>query len=520
VSGKESSLTLTVKAVDKATAPLRALTVRLHQLTAPIAKWNERLKGLGKALEPLKPIGDAAGKVGGAMKNVASEVFNLGARIAGLALGAGALFFGIVRGAMNAGDELGEMADRTGLAVDTFASLRFAAAQADVEQEEFNGAMDRFNKNLGEIKAGGGAFLHFLNKVSPALAKEIKGAKGTEEALSMMTDAFKRIDDPAKSAALSSAAFGKSGLQMGRFLHQGSAAIQEQQRRYLELSGSQEEFAKGAGALDNQMRETETALTGVRNAVAGALFPAVAQLAKGLSDFMVKNRDGLKKWATETGAAISRWVNGGGLDRLAAGFGRVLDVVGQVTTYLGPAGTALAVIGVMALPLIASLGGLAAAVVTLGVALAPFAPLVGTVLTFLAVAAQLAAAGLMIAANWEPLKFIFEDWGNSLRFAVLDAWTAVRPILAALSKVPGLGLTGGGALAAGDFATGQVRAAIDARRSLGGAASAAAAPIASLQSENRLFVEFDNAPKGTRVSSESSRGGAVDLSVGYSMVPQ
>lgn len=518
MAGKETSLSLVVRAVDKATAPLRALTVRLHQLTAPIAKWNERLAGLGKALAPLKPIGEAAGKFGGALKNVGSEVFNLGAKIGALALGAGVAFFSIIKGAVDAGDKLGEMADRVGLGVDAYASLQFAAAQADVDQEQFNTAMDRFNKNLGEVKSGGGAFLTFLNKVSPALAKEIKGAKSTEEALSLMTDAFKRIDDPAKSAILSSEAFGKSGLQMGRFLHQGSAAIQEQQRRYLELSGSQEGFARGAGILDNQMRETEVALVGVRNAVAGALFPAVTQLSAALTAFLAKNREGLAAWAKKTGAAISAWVEGGGIDRLVAGFRQVADTVGRVLNFLGPTGTAFAALGVLALPLVGSLGSLAVAAVSLGVALAPFAALLVPVLAVAAAIGAAAALGATIAANWEPLKFIFEDWGNSLRNAVLDAWAAVRPILAKIAAIPGIGIPFRIGLASGDAMAAAGNDALNARAASLAAGAAAARPPANQSTSAAVSVSFDNLPRGAVVSTEPNSSQPLDLSLGYSSV--
>lgn len=514
----QTSLSLVIKAVDKTTGPLRALTARLNQLTAPLAKWNEKLAGIGKALEPLKPMGEAFGKFGGALKNVGSEVLNLGAKIAGLALGAGFAFFGIIKGAVDAGDKLGEMADRTGLAVDVYASLGFAAAQADVDQESFNSAMDKFNKNLGQMKAGGGEMIAFLNKVSPALAKQVKAAGSTEEALSLMTDAFKRIDDPAKSAALSAAVFGKSGLQMGRFLHQGSAAIQEQQRRFIELSGSQEDFARGAGALDNAMRESEVALTGVRNAIAGALFPAVTEISKAVTDFLAKNRDGLKKWATETGAAIQKWIAGGGIDRLIAGFREVAAGVGRVLDFLGPTGTALALLGVLALPLIGSLAGLAAATVTLGVALLPFVGLAAPILAVVGAVAGLATLGVLLYKNWDGISVMFTRWGDTLREGVLSAWEAVRPILAKLAMVPGFGAV----LGAGDFAAGQVTNAIESRAGLAPGALAARAAAAqgarSTSTQANVSVSFDNLPRGATVTTEPTSSQPVDLSMGYSQV--
>lgn len=532
------SLELVIKAVDKATAPVRALTVQIHKLTAPLKNMKifDRIGKLGDALN-VGGVMKGIGGVGGALKNVGGEVFALVGKLAGIALAAGAAFFSIVHGAMESGDKLGEVAARVGLTVDAFASLGFAAAQADVDQEQFNGAMDKFNKNLGDMKAGkGGEFLHFLNEISPALAKQMKAAKGTEAALSLMTDAFAKIDDPAKQAILASHAFGKSGLQMGQFLHQGSAAIQEQQLRYMELTGSQEEFARGAGALDNATRESSVAFTGLRNAVAGALFPALTELSRLVTKFLTSNRDGLTKWANNAAAAIKKWLDGGGFDRLVENLTSVATWIGKVVDWLGPMGTALTAVGILALPLIASLGSLGVAVISLAIEAIPMmvaafgfvAPVMVSAATgvmgfltalapaVLAIAPFILAAGALvflaktIGDNWGDLSFIFKDWANSLKWAVLDAWTAVKPILEKLSMFFGETSPFGLALSAGNAVS----------SALTPSAVAAAAPVStSLQStEARVSVDFANLPAGARVTSDPLSSQPVDLSMGYSSV--
>lgn len=512
----EYPLSLVVRAVDKATGPLKRITERLNVANAPIREFSKTWKGFAEAAN-LGGLSKSLSGFGGALKNVAGETVALGAKLLGIASAAGFALFTVVRGAVDAGDKLGEMAARVGVGVDVYASLGFAAAQADVDQEQFNTSLDQFNKRLGEAKAGGGGLLEFLKKVSPRLGEQVKNAKSTEAALSLMTDAFARIDDPGKRAALAAAAFGKSGLQMGNFLHQGSKAIQEQQRRYLELAGSQEAFAAGAGDLDNALRESETAFLGLRSAIGGALFPALTKLAGLVTAFVVKNRDGIKLWAEGAARAIQAWIDGGGFQRLVDGFSRVASGIGWVLDKLGPMGTVAAGAGALALPLIGALGSLAAAAVSVGVNLIPLLSMfpglgagilaaLGPIGAFLLAVGGVIAAGKAIYDNWADLKFIFTNWGIEIKFAVQDAWNAVKPIFDKISTVlnPRFGF--------GDK-PGALPPGFDPVAALPQSAR-------SSQTEARVSVDFSNLPRGARVSTEPNSSQPVNLSAGYSMVTQ
>lgn len=534
-------VSITLKAVDKATAPIRALTVRMHQLTAPIKAISERFGKFGTALSGLSSASGltsiATGVLGfgKAMRGIGSAAQDVAGRFLALGAVAGAVIWGIVKSAVDSGDKLGEMADRVGLTVDAYASLQHAAAQADVEQEAFNAAMDKFNKNMGEMRAGkGGAFLKFLNEISPTLAKQMKAAKGTEAALALMTDAFAKIDDPQKSAILASEAFGKSNMQMGRFLHQGSAAIQAQQRRYMELMGSQEAFARGAGELDNQLRETELAFTGLRNVAAGALFPAFTQLGKALTDFMVKNRDGIQRWATNTAAAIQKWIDGGGLERLAASVTLFAERAGWLFDKIGGLTGALAALAVViSAPLISAIVSAIPAVYSLGVAL-----LTTPVGWFLLAVAAIAGSAWLIYENWGEISAFFaktlgdfEDLGNgfldfqagllTLDFdRMFSGWTrGVEGFKAALLDVikisqylPGFSMLYGQAAMKSGIA-----------ESVLGNSTKNEPIVAPLQNprgstDARVSVDFANLPRGARVTTDPASTGEIDLSLGYALV--
>jgi hypothetical protein len=463
-------LSLVIRAIDKATGPLARISSQIARTTAPI---RARLGGVGSAA-----------------MGVGREFGALGAKIAGMAAVGGFALYHFTKSTVDAGDKLDEMSKRVGLSVDAFAQLQFAAAQADVDTEAFASAMDQFNKRLGEAKAGGGPLLSFLKKVSPALAMQVRGAKSTEEALGLMTSAFEKVEDPGKRAALAAAVFGKSGLQMGQFLGQGNKAIDEQRKKYFALAGSQAKFAEESGELDNTMRETEIAFEGATRALAVEFFPVFKELATSLRDFLSANRAGLQKWARETGAAISAWVQGGGLQRLTNTLGDIASTVGTVVTALGGLKTVAIGIGAIAVaPLAVSIGNLAVSLAQLLPAMAPF--LVAAA-PFIAALVGVSAAVYQLHKNWNDLKEAFGTW---------DGWKTT------------LGGIGSAIADPFSFAEGQEMrqkdlAVEEARQRMAGAS----------RTETRVAVDFSNLPRGARVTQAGDSAAPVDLGVGYSMV--
>jgi hypothetical protein len=515
-AGKQYPLSFVIKAVDKATGTVDVVFAKLKTFNQQTEKLGNSVTGFSKAIgfpklvDGFKGAGEAVGKVG-------SEAAALGAKFLTMSSIAAFALFAITRSTVDAGDKLSELSSRTQTSVDWFASMRFAAEQADVEQESFNASLDVFTKRLGEAKAGGGELLTFLNKVSPKLAAQVKGAKSTEAAYSLMTDAFARISDAGKLAALGAATFGRNGgPAMANFLHQGSAAIQKQQLEYLHLSGSQQKFADSSSDLDNAMRRSETAFLGLRSAAAGALFPAFTKLSNVVTDFIVKNRDGISAWAERGAAAISAWVDSGGFERLVIGIGDVISSAGSFVEAIGgfktvAIGAALVITG----PLLSAIAMAVPALVSLGVAL-----LTTPIGWFMLGVAAIAGAAFLIYKNWEPIKGFFAKLWGDITYAAEQTWETIKPIWEFIKT------------AGSPFASSQDGpAGLDPRQngqwakrgplhpSLGAplGAAAAAQGVVGGSSEARVSVDFTNLPQGARVSKDPTSSAPLDLSAGYSM---
>jgi hypothetical protein len=541
---KDFPLSLTIRAIDKATEPLRAINKRIAEITSPARKLNNALRGM--AIEAgLPKVASGIIGVGRAARGVASEVLSLSAKIGGLGALAGYTSYRIISGAVESGDKLGEMAQRVGLGVDAYAQLQFAAAQADVDQEQFNASMDRFSKGLGEAKAGTGSLLAFLERVSPVLARQVKGSKGTEEALMLVGSAFERIQDPAKRAALAGALFGKSGLQMGQFLGAGNKAIGEQRKKFLELAGTQGEFERSAGDVDNAMREISVAAEGARNAIFVELSPAILELSAFVRKFVVENRDGISRWAREVADAIRKWIQSGGLERLTVGIRSISESAKNLIDRMGGLkNAAMVVAGILSSGLLLSVANLGFAILkagwaiggvllkafmliepwlaaipwaSLGIAIGNvglaiegsavvMAPFVAAMAAGTAGAIAFGAAGLAIYRNWSNVKELFTDFfgRGGLPATILEGFK-------------GKFTTGDLFKNAWQFYGGE----IDRARKPIGAASAA--PIMSSspavnRSEAHVSIDMSGVPRGAKIMTEASPNMSIDLSRGYSAV--
>lgn len=288
---KGTKLSIVIRTVDKATAVIRAINARIAKMAAPIHAVGAKMVGAFKT-------------VGRAIAGVVSKVPLIGGVIAAVTAGAVAAVMSLV----NRFDALGDAAENVGVSVDALAQLRYAAERSGVAVDELDRGMEGFAKSLGEARAGTGTLASFLGKVSPALLKQLKAAKGNEQAFDLMADAMAKVTDPAKRAILAQKAFGNAAL--APLLARGSKGIAELRTRYLELAGSQEEAAAEAGKVDDAMVDLRASADGIKAALVTGLAPALKIVVDRLRDWFVSNRDDIKQWATEIGEKLPGAIRG------------------------------------------------------------------------------------------------------------------------------------------------------------------------------------------------------------------
>lgn len=553
-AGKEYPISLVVKAVDKATGPLRGIAAKISGLPSLAKRLGGGLGDLSKRIG-LNQIGPAVGKVHEAASNVVGEVAKIGAVAGGAVFGLAAL----IKASSDAGDALAKSADRVGLSVDAYAQLSFVAGRAGVSQEEFTVAMDQYSKAVGNARANTGPLYSLLKSVSPVLLQQVKAAKSSEAAFDLMMHALAKIQDPAKRAALAAAAFGRSGMKMSALVQHGVGEIAELRAEYVRIAGSQEKYARGSEDLNDAIGDVTTAFGGLASSVMGELNPVFTDLAKRVKEFIVANRAGIAKWATDSAAAISAWVKGGGIERLVqnlkdftARAAEVIDKVGGMKVALGAvaaviAGSAVASIAslivsmanltVMIAGVVASLDKLAFGQLVADLAdvipmiasgtsvmeafnLVLAANPIGLVITAIGL---LAGAAYLIYKHWDPIKAFFKDLWDGLVSGVKKAWAYLEPIFEKIGKFI-LKITGISGMIEGWK---QLKHVFGGRGSSSGSDAGASAPTLGAASvapppsarggDVNVNVSFKDVPKGVRINQDNKSDAPVNMSAGYSM---
>lgn len=554
---KEHPINIIIRAIDKATAPMRAINARIEGLVGPARRINNQFRamalasGVGKVFERAKGVSSAAGAVVGQVKGLSLALLGLTGISGGTAFG----LFTLTRHVAEIGDRLAKTSARVGLTVNAFSEWQFVAERAGISNEEFAGSMDIMNRSIGQAKAGMGPLAAFLNMVSPALYEQVIAAKSNAEAMDLLVGAMARIEDPAKRAAFAAAAFGRSGMRMANLVKGGVEGVNELRGEFRRLAGDQEKFARTAERMSEGFTDFMAAFGGLRSAAFAEIFPALTDLLKTFTEFLVSNREGIAAWAKDFAVTIPAKLKSLSVEIIGLWetFKPFLATGWEVIKFLAQFRRTFAVLAavIIGFKLIAAIYALASAFVALGVAIltTPVGWLLGAValiaggayllihnweavseffsafwakfgdLILLTVAAVggpigwiIAAAGLLIK-HWEPVKAFFADAAD----LILRSWEPVSKFFSGLWEIvknvadyagrfihSGVGIEMEGmapALGATEF----------------GGAGGIFARNSVQRSQAQVSISFENAPRGTRAKADPRNTAELDLSMGYAM---
>lgn len=502
MADKQTTLSIIIRTVDKATAGLKKITGGIKEHTegkhAPGHKGGGEHGHEKEKTEAVNSLGAALGRlshetglphvfekfkhVGHAAHEVWEQVGELKEKFLEFAIGVGIGALEVEH-LIHAYAELGKTAKIVGLTVDSLAAYRFAAEQAGLSSEEFDGALEKLNKGLGEMKAGGGKLSAFLGKVSPALLRQVKAAKSNEEALSLISAAFVKVTDPAKRAALATAVFGKAGQTMIAMLAEGPEKLEENRKEYEELAGSQEEAAETAHHVHQAMGRVSAAADGIKAAIVVGLGPAIEHLAELLKEFLVKHRQEIADFIKDFGEKLP-----GRIESLVHSFQSALDAIMPVWDAIGGLkGAAIGLAVIIGAKLIAAVYGLGVALIStpIGWIIAGIAGIV---------------AGIVI---------LTQELDRAV--TALEKFKAISDFL--VSTGGGIAAPKGGGILAG------VNKDLEESRKeilgLGVGGFTVGGPAAP--AEAKIKIDIAGAPKGTRVTTDPRSTADVDLNVGYNL---
>jgi len=248
-----------------------------------------------QATEHLARVAERYGQASAASKAFAAATSGVSAQLVALSAGAGpvgtflsalgpwgiaasvgigalaAVFDRLDEGAKRVGDksiELKKFSDVTGLSVTEIKGLTKAGAELGVSSDDITTSVERFSIGLFEARKGSGALFDQVNKINPALARQLAEATSTAQGWDVLAQAIKGATDAAQRNALARAAFSRGGIETGLVaaatVDQGGVAKMGEQ--IAKNTGLTQEWVKETARLRQENIELEKATTAAMDA--------------------------------------------------------------------------------------------------------------------------------------------------------------------------------------------------------------------------------------------------------------
>ena len=245
---------------------------------------ENNIRRLGNSLQGLQ--GQAKNAALG-FNNLKGAVAGFGAAIAGSAIVAG--LGAIVKKSIDAGGELDDLRQKTGVSASALFAIGNAAKVADVDLGTLGKGLNKLNINL--VKAAEGN--EDLARKFQSLGVNVKDANGeivpADKALKQIADRFADMPDGAKKAELAVALFGKAGADLIPLLNQGAKSLEQFKskltpKEFEEFTARSDEFGESLTGLSVKTGTFSLELT-------DALLPALQSILEVFSDLFDTKQD-------------------------------------------------------------------------------------------------------------------------------------------------------------------------------------------------------------------------------------
>jgi hypothetical protein len=168
----------------------------------------------------------------------------------GVGLSAGA-FVGFVRNSIDAADALDDVAQKSGVAVESLSALGYAAKIEGISVDDLGGSLVKLSVNL-QAAANGSAEMQKAFAAVGVSAKDLQNIR-PDEAFLRIAEAFRNTEDGAAKSALAVRLFGRAGADLIPLLNQGRTGLSDlgDEARRLGLIISADSAAAAARFNDN-----------------------------------------------------------------------------------------------------------------------------------------------------------------------------------------------------------------------------------------------------------------------------
>ena len=233
---------------------------------------------------------DGKNKAGPAFKEANKQLGDISsqAKAAGAAIVAALSVSAVssfIQNSIDAADAAGKSAQATGLLVDEYTALKYAAELAGVGTEKLDGALGKFNKTIDGAAQGGKSQTEAFKRLGISVRDAEGNVKTSGALLAEVADKFQQLPDGGQKSALAMQLFGMSGAAMIPLLNEGAAGLAEM-RKEAEALGVVigPEMVARSEVFNDNLTKISQAADGAANGVTADLLPSLVSLSELMVD--------------------------------------------------------------------------------------------------------------------------------------------------------------------------------------------------------------------------------------------
>lgn len=304
------------------------------------------------------------------------------------------------------GERIAANAAAAGLGVEAFQRLGFAGQQSGLHMDQLAKATQNLSQRIFDFKKGGAEAMEAF-KGFGFTPEQVNNFRDSEDALLQVADRFAQMEDPLLKSALAMKTFGDADSRLIALLSRGRAGIEgmgaEASRLGIILGQHQVQALERLQRTYNRVFAT---FTGVASRITADIAPAFEELAQGVLDLYLANRQLIEVNVRQflLMAAYAMGVLWGAVQVLTEAFVKLLEVFGLEDRALAiAAGLGAVTLGLIALSAIVSFitPGLSAmfGVFRLAVPLLKLMPLLFAPIVLKAVALSVAIGAVVVGLH-------------------------------------------------------------------------------------------------------------------------
>ena len=215
------------------------------------------------------------GRIGGAYTGLISPITGAVAAIGAATAKLAADF----KGAIDTGDQLNKLSQKTGIAVEKLSELAYAGDLADVNLESLATGVKKLSVNMAEAATNTNSKAAEAFKALGVAVKDSNGnLRSSDAVMADLADRFASMKDGAGKTALAIAILGKAGADLIPFFNMGSRGMAEMadeaKKLGLVMTG---ETAKAAEEFNDNMKKLSLSSGALGRSIAADLLPPMAR---------------------------------------------------------------------------------------------------------------------------------------------------------------------------------------------------------------------------------------------------